>query len=83
MTLLYLALAYMLGIGLGKWVWDYGWLNCDLPTWLWWVPLSLLSFAPLLHQWEREIEPRPACAGPQALALCRLAHLFLWHSLPV
>ena len=81
MTLLYLTLAYMLGIGLGKWVWDYGLLNCDLPTWLWWIPLSLLLFTPLLHQWERDriiVPPMrwPASAGfvppypPLTLTLC-------------
>ena len=70
MTLLHLAIAYMLGISLGKWVWDYGLLPCDISPWSWWVPFGLLFFAPALRRWEvavREDSARilrwPASAG--------------------
>lgn len=83
MTLLYLAIAYMLGISLGKWVWNYGLLTCDLPLWSWWVPFGLLLLAPILRRWEVAGEEDagltlrwPASAGfkpprpPISLTLC-------------
>jgi competence protein ComEC len=60
MTLLFLAVAYILGISLGKWVWDYGLLPCDLPPWFWWVPFSFLLLAPMLRRWEVAGEEDPA-----------------------
>ncbi len=56
MTLLYLAVAYMLGISLGRWVWEYGLLSCDLPPWSWWIPAGLLLLVPLLRRWEESGE---------------------------
>jgi competence protein ComEC len=59
MIMLYLALAYMLGIALGRLAWSAGWLDCSWPTGLWLLPLALLPLLPTLNQlpWLR---PRPA-----------------------
>lgn len=50
MTLLYLALTYLLGIVLGKLLWDAGWVDCTFPTWWWLLPLAWLPLAPLLNR---------------------------------
>jgi competence protein ComEC len=66
MTLLYLALAYMAGIALGRLAWSTGWLDCTWPTGLWLLPLALLLLLPTLNQlpWFR---PRPVpLRWPQA-----------------
>jgi competence protein ComEC len=52
MTLLYLALASMLGIALGRLAWDNGWIGCDVPTWLWLAPLLLLPCTALLNRFS-------------------------------
>jgi competence protein ComEC len=48
MTLLVLAIAYILGVWLGSLLMEAGLLGCDLPGWLWIVPLALLPLTPLL-----------------------------------
>jgi hypothetical protein len=49
-TLLYLTIAYLLGIALGRFLWaGYGG-GCQFPGWLWWLPLGLLLLTPLLHR---------------------------------
>ena len=50
MTLLYLALAYLTGIAVGRLAWDIGWLDCTWPGWLWWMPIALLPALPLLNR---------------------------------
>lgn len=50
MTLLYLTLAYLLGILLGRLGGDAGWFGCTFPHWLWWLPLSLVPVTPLLNR---------------------------------
>lgn len=50
MTLLYLALAYMAGIALGRLAWTAGWLDCTWPNELWLLPLVLLPLLPTLNQ---------------------------------
>lgn len=50
MTLLYLALAYLLGVGLGPWAWQAGLLTCATPRQAWWLPLALLPLTPLLNR---------------------------------
>lgn len=50
MTLLYLALAYMTGIALGRLAWAAGWLDCTWPDWLWVWPLLLLPLLPTLNE---------------------------------
>lgn len=47
-TLLYLTLAYLLGIGLGKLIGDAGWIGCTFPQALWILPCSVLPLCPLL-----------------------------------
>ena len=57
MTLLYLTLAYLLGILLGRIGGDVGWFGCNFPHWLWWLPMGLLPITPLLNRlW---LAPRP------------------------
>src|SRR5262245_2203227 len=58
MTILYLALAYMAGIALGRIAWGLGWLDCSWSTWLWWVPLALLPWLATLNQLPC-FRPRP------------------------
>ena len=50
MTLLYLSIAYMLGVALGRWLWGLGWISCATPDWLWMAPLLLLPFTPILDK---------------------------------
>ncbi len=50
MTILYLSLAYLIGIGAGRFLWDAGYIGCGFPTWVWIAPLILLP-APFL--WEK------------------------------
>jgi competence protein ComEC len=61
MTVLYLTLAYLIGIACGRMAWEYGWLDCTWPTWLWWLPLALLFCTPVLH--------RLPAFGPKTVAL--------------
>ena len=67
MTLLYLSLAYLIGISAGRQLWDAGWIGCGFPVWLWALPLLAL---PLPFLWEKRQHsastlPRrwPASAG--------------------
>lgn len=53
MTLLYLAIAYLLGIVLGRYLWAGHPFGCQFPTALWLLPLSLLPFLPLLKRFPR------------------------------
>ncbi len=50
MTLLYLTLAYLLGILFGRTGGDAGWFGCSFTVWLWWLPLALLPVTPLLNR---------------------------------
>lgn len=59
MALLYGALAYMVGIILGRILFDAVGLECPLPGWLWLAPLAILPLATLLK--------RKQPALPQAL----------------
>ena len=59
MTLLYLALAYLAGIVLGRSAWDAGLFGCGLPGWLWLPPLALL---PLTARLNRLQSPLPVTA---------------------
>lgn len=69
MTLLYLAIAYLLGIALGHYLWAEKLFGCQLPTLLWLLPLSLLPLLPLLKRFplfqHRATAPMrwPASAG--------------------
>ncbi|HQY93597.1 ComEC/Rec2 family competence protein [Caldilinea sp.] len=59
MALLYLSLAYMLGILLGRLVLGLLGVECALPGWLWLLPLALLPLTPLLTR-----KPNLAFAPP-------------------
>lgn len=50
MTLLYLAISYMLGVVLGRELWNAQLLDCSTPSGLWLLPLTLLPFTPLLNR---------------------------------
>ncbi|MCB0063178.1 MAG: ComEC/Rec2 family competence protein, partial [Caldilineaceae bacterium] len=50
MTLLYLALTYIIGIVLGQLLWNANWVGCNFPTWLWCLPLLLLPISPLFNR---------------------------------
>jgi competence protein ComEC len=66
MTLLYLTLAYMVGIALGRFAWSVGWIDCTWPDGLWLLPLAMLPWVPTLNHlpWFR---PRPVpLRWPQA-----------------
>lgn len=58
MILLYLALAYLAGIALGRLAWSAGWLDCTWPDGLWVVPLALLPLLPTLNSLPF-FRPRP------------------------
>lgn len=57
MTLLYLAVAYLIGIALGRLAWDAGFLGCTTPAWWWLVPFTLLPFTPLLNRLTPDPNP--------------------------
>jgi competence protein ComEC len=57
MALLYLSLAYMLGILLGRLALELLGTECALPGWLWLLPLALLPLTPLLSR-----KPKPNLA---------------------
>ncbi|MCE7986952.1 MAG: DNA internalization-related competence protein ComEC/Rec2 [Caldilinea sp. CFX5] len=49
-TLLYLTIAYLLGLALGHFLWVINSGGCQLPGRLWWLPLGLLLLTPWLHR---------------------------------
>jgi competence protein ComEC len=85
-TLLYLTIAYLLGIALGRFLWaGYGG-GCQFPGWLWWLPLGLLLLTPLLHRlpffqakattplrWPERAGFTPPRTGPSPVLLIALA----------
>ena len=99
MTLLYLALAYMMGVAAGGLLWQAGLLGCNLPKWLWLFPLFLLPFTPALSRFERKIPhsalrwpvragfvpPRvgPSYALLAALPLCLVAGILRYGTRPM
>lgn len=64
MTLLYLAVAYLIGIALGRAVWEAGWVDCTFPTWLWLIPLALLPTTALLNRLASLFQPKTALCWP-------------------
>src|SRR4051794_10560482 len=56
MTLLVLAIAYIVGVwGISLLV-QAGLLGCDLPEWLWVAPLVLLPVTPSFNVWAAKVE---------------------------
>ncbi len=70
MALLYVAIAAMMGVWLGRLAWDAGLVGCDFPTWLWLAPLIALPFTPLLNRLRPAHAPLrwPISAGFRAPA---------------
>ncbi|MEZ4718157.1 MAG: ComEC/Rec2 family competence protein [Caldilineaceae bacterium] len=50
MALLYCSISYLIGIGLGRYLWHAGVLTCATPTWLWLVPLAVLPLTPFINR---------------------------------
>ena len=89
MTLLLVALAYLLGLVAARWWWDFYAISAPLPASLWLLPVLLLPFVTLLDRLQRPKPPPPmrwpAAAGFEppgqgvkfsllaALALCFVA----------
>ncbi|MBX2998944.1 MAG: ComEC/Rec2 family competence protein [Caldilineaceae bacterium] len=83
MTLLYIAVSYMMGVAAGHWFWQLGIVDCDFPAWLWIAPLLALPpllwwdrtrplAAPVDLRWPRSAGfelPRPAITGVILLAV--------------
>ena len=66
MALLYGALAYMVGIILGRILFDAAGLECPLPGWLWLAPLAFLPLTALLKRKQPTAPPSlrwPVSAG--------------------
>lgn len=57
MTILYLSLAYLIGIGVGRLFWDAGLSGCGFPVWPWLLPLAAL---PLPFFWQSRQQQRSA-----------------------
>lgn len=74
MALLYGALAYMIGIILGRILFGAAGLECPLPGWLWLAPLAFLPLTALLKRKQPPVQPAlrwPVSAGfdPQATGI--------------
>ena len=98
MTLLYAALAYMLGLAFARWWWQFAGIPCPLAGELWLIPLALLPCVPLLNRqrrrrlhppmrWPEEagFEPPgqpPAPALFAGVALCLIAGFLRYGSHP-
>ncbi len=74
MTLLYIALTYLVGIVVGYLLWQTGWVGCDCPPYLWIIPLLLLSFAPLFNRIAYSNTPMPALRWPEKAGFERPRH---------
>ena len=60
MLLLYLSLAYLVGIAGGRLLWEVAGAGCPWPSWLWLGPAVLLPFTPLLNR----LRPRTTATAP-------------------
>ena len=65
MTLLYAALAYLLGLAIARWWWQIAGIPCPLAGELWLIPLTLLPFVALLNRY-RPCRPHPPMRWPEA-----------------
>ncbi len=71
MLLLYLSLLYFVGVGLGQFAWQAGWLGCDFPTWLWWIPLIMLPCVAFLRSWRWPGEATTPLRWPEQAGFVR------------
>ncbi|MEZ4860006.1 MAG: DNA internalization-related competence protein ComEC/Rec2 [Caldilineaceae bacterium] len=99
MHLLYLALAYLIGIALGQSFWQWQWLGCHTPDWLWLLPLILLPVTPQLNHWPpyrtstplrwpvaagfTAPRPQPTPALLAAIALCLVTGVLRYAAQPL
>lgn len=74
MTLLYIALTYLLGLLLGHLLWQTRWVGCDFPPYLWIIPLLLLAVAPLANQIPSLTGNRAALRWPEKAGFERPRH---------
>ena len=65
MTILYLSLAYLIGIGVGRLFWDAGLIGCGFSAWPWLLPLAALPL-PFLWQSRQQIRRGPPLRWPVA-----------------
>lgn len=65
MTILYLSLAYLIGIGVGRLFWDAGLIGCGFPVWPWLLPLAALPL-PFFWQNRQQIRSGPPLRWPVA-----------------
>jgi competence protein ComEC len=70
MILLVLAIAYIAGVWIGSVLVQAGLLSCDLPDWLWVVPLALLSLTPLLNS-KAAGDDEPPLRWPESAGFIR------------
>ena len=63
MTILYLSLAYLIGIGVGRLFWDAGLIGCGFPVWPWLLPLAALPL-PFLWQSRQQAQAGPPLRWP-------------------
>ena len=64
MTLLYAALAYLLGLALARWWWEAAAIPCPLGGELWLIALACLPLVPLLNRFRRR-RPQPPLRWPE------------------
>jgi competence protein ComEC len=68
MSLLFVAIAALIGVWLGRLAWGADLIGCDFPGWLWLAPLVALPFTPLLNRLRPTVAPLhwPASSGFRA-----------------
>ncbi len=64
MTLLYAALAYLLGLALARWCWEAAAVPCPLEGEPWLLALACLPLVPLLNRYRRR-RPHPPLRWPE------------------
>ena len=64
MTLLYAALAYLVGLGLARWWWEAAAIACPLGGEPWLIALACLPLVPLLNRF-RPRRPQPPMRWPE------------------
>lgn len=64
MTLLYAALAYLVGLALARWWWEAAAIACPLGGEPWLIPLACLPLVPLLNRFRLH-RPQPSMRWPE------------------
>lgn len=75
MTLLFLALTYLLGVAAGYYLWDAQWITCNSPVWLWFLALIALPFVsfltPLVNRYQPAFQPLTPLRWPESAGFIR------------